>query len=80
MKILVLNIPKTADLDSKEVLMIMASKLYERGSLSLGQAAEITGLSKRSFLELLSRYEVSVFNYPVSDIDRDIENIKRYTN
>ena len=43
--------------------MLLAAKLYERGILSAGQAAEVAGLSKRAFIELLGKYGVSVFGY-----------------
>jgi predicted HTH domain antitoxin len=76
MKTLVLNIPDTVDFDDKEALMAIASRLYEKGKLSLGQAAELAGLSKGVFMEILSNYGVSVFNYPSSDLDRDVENAK----
>lgn len=78
MKTLVLNIPDTVDFDDKEALMAIASRLYEKGKLSLGQAAELAGLSKGVFMEILSNYGVSVFNYPSSDLDRDVENAKSY--
>ena len=78
MKTLILNIPDTVDFDDKEALMAIASRLYEKGKLSLGQAAELVGLSKRSFMEILGTYGVSVFNYPTSDLDRDVENAKSY--
>lgn len=78
MKTLVLNIPDTVDFDDKEALMAIASRLYEKGKLSLGQAAELAGLSKELFMEILSNYGVSVFNYPSSDLDRDVENAKNY--
>lgn len=74
MKQLVLNIPDFVDLDEREISMILASKLYEEGKLSLGQAAELVGLSKRSFAELLGTYHVSLFNYPPSDLERDVSN------
>ncbi|MFD1468391.1 UPF0175 family protein [Hymenobacter caeli] len=45
-----------------------------RDKLSLGQAAEMTGYSKRTFMELLGDYGVSVFNYPAEDIARDAAN------
>ena len=74
MKQLVLNVPDFSDLDEKEMSMILASKLYEEGRLSLGQAAELVGLSKRTFAELLGKYNVSLFNYPTSDLSRDVKN------
>ena len=54
--------------------MLVASRLYEQGRLSLGQAAELAGLTKRTFAELLGVYEVSIFNYPGSDIASDVAN------
>lgn len=78
MKTLTLNIPETVDFDDNEARMIIATKMYEKGKLSIGQAAELVGLSKRAFMEILGKYGVSVFNYPPSDIDRDIENAKSY--
>ena len=78
MKTITLNIPDTVDFDDKEALMAIASRLYEKGKLSLGQAAELVGLSKRTFMEILGAYGVSVFNYPSSDLDRDLENAKSY--
>lgn len=74
MKTLTLNIPDSLEVDKKELLMIVASKLYEEGKLSLGQAAEMANLSKRTFAELLGKYNVSIFNYPASDITRDVAN------
>jgi predicted HTH domain antitoxin len=74
MKTLTFNVPDSFDLDDKEVAMLLATKLYEQGKLSLGQAAELVGLSKRTFAELLGRYNVSIFNYPASDLARDVKN------
>ena len=74
MRTLTLNIPDSLDLDDKEIAMLVATKLYEQGKLSLGQAAELVGLTKRTFAELLSKYNVSVFNFPPSDLLRDVQN------
>ena len=74
MKTLTLHIPDTLELDDKEAAMLLATRLYEQGRLSLGQAAELAGLTKRTFAELLGRYNVSIFNYPPSDLLRDVQN------
>jgi predicted HTH domain antitoxin len=74
MKKLVLNIPDSVDLDERELVMTLASKLYEEGKLSLGQAADLVGLSKRTLAELLGKYNVSIFNHPASDLSRDVNN------
>jgi predicted HTH domain antitoxin len=74
MKTLTLNVPDSFDIDDKEVAIILATKLYEQGRLSLGQAAVLVGLTKRNFIELLGKYNVSVFNYPASELSRDVKN------
>jgi len=74
MKKLTLNLPETFDVEDQEILMIIASRLYEKGKLSLGQAADLAGYSKRTFAELLGKYGVSIFNYPASDLAEDVKN------
>lgn len=74
MKTVTLNIPDSLDLDDREAAMLLATKLYEQGKLSLGQAAELTGYSKRTFMELLSRYNVPIFNYDAGELVNDIKN------
>ena len=74
MKTLTLNLPDALELDNREVMLLLASKLYEKGKLSLGQAAEVADLTKRSFAELLGKNEVSIINYPASDITKDVRN------
>ena len=74
MPVLTLNIPDSVDLDNKQVAMIVASQLYAQGKLSLGQAAEVAGLTKRTFAELLGAYSVSIFNFPASDLSKDVAN------
>ena len=55
---------------------MLAANLYESGKLSLGQAADLAGYSKRIFMELLGDFNVSLFNS--DDLDNDIANAKRY--
>jgi predicted HTH domain antitoxin len=74
MRTLSFNIPDSLDLDSKEIVMIVATRLYDQGRLSLGQAAEMAGVTKRAFAELLGKYNISIFNYPASDLSRDVKN------
>jgi predicted HTH domain antitoxin len=61
-------------MDNKEIAMLTASRLYEQGKLSLAQAAEVAGLSKRIFTELPGSYDVSVFNFPATDLLSDAAN------
>jgi predicted HTH domain antitoxin len=74
MKTLTLHLPDNLDLDKQELVMLLASKLYEQGKLSLGQAAELAELTKPTFAELLNNYGVSIFNFPSSDLSSDVSN------
>jgi len=74
MRSITINIPEMSDLDSKELTMMVAAQLYEKGKLSLGQAADVAGYSKRTFAELLGKYNVSIFNYPSTDLSTDVAN------
>ncbi len=78
MKTLILNIPDNLDLDNREAATLLATRLYEQGKLSLGQGAELAGYSKRTFMELLANYNVSVFNYDEQELENDIRNAARY--
>ena len=71
MRTISLNIPEMSELDAMQLYMILASKLFEQGKLSLGQAAELANMSKRTFAELLGNYNVSLFNYPASDLKNE---------
>lgn len=74
MKTLTLNIPDSLDVDNRDLAMLFSTQLYEKGKLSLGQAAEIAGLSKRTFAELLGNYGISIFNYPAAHLLNDVNN------
>ena len=74
MKTLTVNIPDDLDITNKDLSLMVAAKLYEQAKVSLGQAAEIAGLSKVAFAELLGSYGVSIFNFPAADLSNDIAN------
>jgi predicted HTH domain antitoxin len=57
-----------------DLKILLASKLYENGRLSLGQAADSAGLTKRTFAELLGVYEVSLFSQTAEELMEDIAN------
>ncbi len=78
MQTLTLHLPDSLDLSAKEVTMLLATRLYEQGKLSLGQAAEMAGYSKRTFMELLGDYGVSVFNLTEEELLNDVQNASRY--
>jgi predicted HTH domain antitoxin len=49
-------------ISESEARLLLAVKLFEVGRLSCGQAAELAGLSKRTFMELLGQQRVTVAN------------------
>ena len=79
MRTLKINIPESVDLDDREAKMALASKLYERGKLTLAQAAELAGYSKETFMELLADYGVPLINYPSDELNEDISNAEDYS-
>jgi predicted HTH domain antitoxin len=78
MRTLVVHLPDGLDLDDREALLLLASGLYEKGKLTAGQAAALAGLSKRAFVETLSKAGVSIFNYPDEDLTQDLKNARNH--
>lgn len=74
MRTIHINIPDSIDLKDFDFSMMLAAKLYEERKLSSGQAAEMAGISKRTFIELLGKYGVSVFGDSISELHSDIAN------
>ncbi|MEZ4772507.1 MAG: UPF0175 family protein [Bacteroidia bacterium] len=70
-----IKIPENLHINSFEVGMLVATRLFEQGRLSSGQCAEMVGLSKRAFLELLGKYGVSVFGYDFEELENDLKNV-----
>jgi predicted HTH domain antitoxin len=74
MKHLTLDIPDMLEIDEAEAAMLFAAMLYEQGKLSLGQAADLARVPKRTFVERLGTYNVPLFNYPPDELLHDIAN------
>jgi len=53
---------------AEEARVLLAMKLYETGRLSLGKAAEFSGYSKRTFMEMLGKAGVAVFDHPADEL------------
>lgn len=54
----------------------LAARLFEVGRLSCGQAAELAGYSKRTFLELLGKEGISVLDYPADELTDDLRHAR----
>lgn len=74
METITINIPAEINTKIFDVQIYLAAKLYEDAILSAGQAAEIAGISKRAFIEILGHYGVSVFGESLNDLKSDIAN------
>lgn len=69
-----LDLPESITLSDLDLKMIIASKLYEDGTLSSGQASLLVGLSKRDFLDQLASVGVPVINYDADELEQDLLN------
>ena len=49
-----------------------AVKWYEVGALSQGKAAEIAGVSRAEFIDALSRFKVSPFQYTAEELAEEL--------
>ena len=68
MKTLTLQIPDS--IDEKDLRMRLAAYWFQSGVLSSGQAAELAGVSKRTFLENAGKYGVSIFGESETDLEQ----------
>jgi predicted HTH domain antitoxin len=57
-----------------EAKTCLAANLFEVGRLSFGQAAELAGDSKRTFMELLGRQGIAVLDYPTDELTDDLHH------
>lgn len=69
-----INLPDGLKLSPFEVTLLLASKLFDESLITSGQGAEMVGLSKQVFIELLGKYKVSIFQYDIDEIEEDIAN------
>jgi predicted HTH domain antitoxin len=56
--------------------ILLAAKLFEIGSLTMSEAAKKCGCNVYEFMDLLYKYNISVFNYSVSDLESDVSNAR----
>ena len=54
---------------AREALVV---RLYALGELSSGEGAELLGITRREFLDLLGRYNVSIFD-DTMDVGREAD-------
>jgi len=77
MTTMTLTVPDFLEENHNDTVRFLAAKLYESGKLSLGQAAEMAGLSKTAFAEILAEYDVNYINYSFDDVMADVARISK---
>jgi predicted HTH domain antitoxin len=75
---LTLTVPDMANLSKTDARLLFAMKLFEVEKLSLGKAAEVAGLSYRTFYELLIRYDIPIVSMTEEDIKEEIAIVDRF--
>jgi predicted HTH domain antitoxin len=58
---------------ARELRIAAAVKWYEMGRISQGRAAEVAGLSRAEFLDVLGQFAVSPFQYGPEEILAEAE-------
>jgi predicted HTH domain antitoxin len=71
MSTITLQVPDVLAEHENDTVRLIAAKLYESGKLTLGQAAEMAGMKKWDFAEILVNYDVNYFQYTAEDILQD---------
>lgn len=59
---------------AQEMRIAAAVKWYELGRFSQGRAAEIAGLTRAAFIDALSRYKVSPFQYTEENLAEELRD------
>lgn len=64
-------------LEPEEALLLLSMKLYEEGKVSLGYAAQMAGYTKRTYMELLSKHGIPVFNYTLEEFEQELDALEQ---
>ena len=69
-----ITLPDSCSLSEGEARLYLAMKLFEVGRMSCGQAARLSGYSKRTFMELLGKEAISVFDHAAGELADDLNH------
>lgn len=75
MNTITLKLPAQFAMSPLEFKLFLAAKLYEADKITAGQGAELVGISKRAFLEVLGQYGVSTFGYDFEELQEDLKHV-----
>lgn len=71
----VLDVPETHV--SQHLQELIALELYREGRISAGKGAEMLGMSKRMFIQLLSQHGLSYFTELPEELKEQVDNVER---
>ncbi len=60
----------------KRIQLVLAIQLYTTQKLTIGKAAQLSGMSRLEFEKELSRNKISISNLTEVDVMNDIEKLK----
>ena len=60
----------------QEMRIAAAVKWYELGLISQGKAAEVAGLTRSEFIDALSRFKVSPFQYTSEELRDELKDAR----
>jgi len=72
MTAMALNVLLPFGISEEDVKLLLAMKLFEVGKVSLGQAAQLAGFTKRAFIDVLGQQHIPVCNYPAEDLRQEL--------
>jgi predicted HTH domain antitoxin len=75
MTTMTLQVPDALEKEHDETVRFLAAKLYESGKLTLGQAAEMCGMKKWDYAEILVNYGVHFFDASAAEAINDAKGV-----
>ena len=73
-----LNVLNTTETDVEpRLLELIAIELFRENEISSGKAAELLGMSKESFIQLLGQRNIPYFTETPEEFDHNIDSVRR---
>ena len=70
-----LEVPQT-EIEAR-LRKLIALELFREGRISSGKGAELLGISKLAFIQLLSQHQIETFTETLDELESDLETLDR---
>lgn len=60
---------------AKEMTNLAILKMFKKGRISSGKTAELLGMRKRDFIELLDEEEIPFFDYTKEELEEEFKTV-----